>query len=80
MESGVRSLDRALGSVCRQIAYNYAVASDPKAFVKVTVNDELIKEALGNSKYDFKMHEKITKPGIAIVRIKINNFLGSRIH
>jgi hypothetical protein len=35
--------------------------------VKVTVDDELIKEALGNSKYDFKLNEKITKPGIAIV-------------
>ena len=35
--------------------------------MKVTVDDELIKEALGNSKYDFKLNEKITKPGIAIV-------------
>jgi ATP-dependent Lon protease len=70
MESGVRSLDRAIGGVCRQIAYNYAVSEDPKTFVKVTVNDELIREALGNSKFDFKMNEKITKPGIAIVRIK----------
>jgi ATP-dependent Lon protease len=34
--------------------------------MKVTVDDELIKEALGNSKYDFKLNEKITKPGIAI--------------
>lgn len=67
MESGVRSLDRAISAVCRQIAYNYAVSPDQKAFSKVTVDDELIKEALGNSKYDFKLNEKITKPGIAIV-------------
>jgi hypothetical protein len=71
MESGVRSLDRAIGSVCRQVAYNYAVSADMKTFQKVTVDDELIKEALGNSKYDFKLNEKITKPGIAIVRIFI---------
>jgi len=31
------------------------------------VNDELIKEALGNEKYDFTMEERITRPGIAIV-------------
>ena len=67
MESGVRSLDRAIGSVCRQIAYNYVITPDQKTFAKVVVDDELIKEALGNSKFDFKMHEKITKPGIAIV-------------
>jgi len=41
---------------------------------KVTVDDELIKEALGNSKYDFKLNEKITKPGIAIVS-KITSFI-----
>ena len=77
----MRSLDRAIGSVCRQIAYNYAISTDPKAFAKVIVNDELIKEALGNSKYDFKMHEKITKPGIAIVRyFIINCILGSSVH
>lgn len=69
MESGVRSLDRAIGAVCRQVAYNYAISADMKAFSKVTVDDELIKEALGNSKFDFKLNEKITKPGIAIVRI-----------
>lgn len=67
MESGVRSLDRSVGAVCRQVAYNYVVCPDQKTFVKVIVNDELIKEALGNSKYDFKLNEKITKPGIAIV-------------
>lgn len=66
MESGVRGLDRAIGSVCRQIAYNYVITTDTKTFAKVTVDDDLIKEALGNSKFDFKMHEKITKPGIAI--------------
>ena len=48
MESGVRSLDRAIGGVCRQIAYNYAIAEDPKAFIKVTVSDDLIREALGS--------------------------------
>jgi ATP-dependent Lon protease len=81
MESGVRSLDRAIGAVCRQIAYNYVISTDPKNFIKVIVSDELIKEALGNSKYDFKMNEKITKPGIAIVSFVFVIFrLGSSIH
>jgi len=67
MESGVRSLDRAIGAVCRSVAYNYAICSDQKAFKKVVVDDELIKEALGNPKFDFNLNERITKPGIAIV-------------
>lgn len=38
-----------------------------KTFPKVTVDDDLVKEALGNPKFDFKLNERITKPGIAIV-------------
>lgn len=29
MESGVRNLERALGSVCRIVAYRYAVDKEP---------------------------------------------------
>lgn len=53
--------------MCRAVAYNFAIAPDAKAFAKVTVDDELIREALGNAKFDFKMDERITKPGNAIV-------------
>ena len=67
MESGVRNLDRAIGSVCRTIAYQYAISKDPKSFKKVTVDDDIIKDALGNPKFDFKLNERITRPGIAIV-------------
>ena len=49
------------------MAYQYAISKDPKSFLKVKVNDSLIIEALGNPKFDFKMSERITKPGIAIV-------------
>lgn len=67
MESGVRNLDRAIGAVCREVAYNYSIfTEDVKTFKKVVVNDEIIREALGNPKFDFKMNERITKPGIAI--------------
>lgn len=31
-ESGVRNLERAIGSVCRQVAYDYAVCSDQSQF------------------------------------------------
>jgi len=55
--------------VCRAVAYNFAIAPDAKEFVKVTVDDELIREALGNAKFDFKMDERITKPGNAIVSV-----------
>lgn len=32
MESGVRNLERQVGSVCRTVAYDYVVAADPKLF------------------------------------------------
>ena len=66
MESGVRNLERAIGSVCRVVAYKYAVAEKPEAFVKVVVDNAIIQEALGNKKVDSMLHEKITKPGVAI--------------
>ena len=32
MESGVRNLERAVGSVCRIVAFKYAVAKEPELF------------------------------------------------
>lgn len=32
MESGVRNLERAIGSVCRIVAYKYAVSKEPEMF------------------------------------------------
>jgi ATP-dependent Lon protease len=67
MESGVRNLDRAIGAICRTVAYEYAIAKDPKEFKQVVVNEAIIREALGNPRFDFKLNERITRPGIAIV-------------
>lgn len=53
--------------MCRQVAYNYAISKDQPSFKMVTVDDDLVKEALGNPKYDFHLNERITRPGIAIV-------------
>lgn len=52
-ESGVRNLERSIGSVCRSVAYEYAICKDPSKFQPVKVTDSLIEEALGNRKYDF---------------------------
>ena len=65
-ESGVRNLERAIGSICRVVAYRYAVAEDPENFEKVIVDNSIIQEALGNKKIDTVLHERITKPGVAI--------------
>jgi hypothetical protein len=43
------------------------MSKTPDTFQKILVDDALIKEALGNSKYDFSLEERITRPGIAIV-------------
>ena len=66
MESGVRNLERAIGSVCRIVAYRYAVDKEPSLFQKITVDNEIIQEALGNQKIDTILHENITRPGVAI--------------
>ena len=66
MESGVRNLERAIGSICRVVAYRYAISKDPENFEKVVVDNSIIEEALGNKKIDSLLHERITKPGVAI--------------
>jgi ATP-dependent Lon protease len=66
MESGVRNLERAVGSLCRTVAYRYATSTDMEHFKKVLVDDDIIKEALGNPKFDFNLNERVTRPGIAI--------------
>lgn len=80
MESGVRNLDRAIGAICRSVAYEYAVAKDPKQFKQVLVDEARIKEALGNPRFDFKLNERITRPGIAIVRLSTHDFVGPGVH
>ena len=66
MESGVRNLERAIGSVARAVAYEYAVSKDPESFEKVTVDNAIIQDALGNTKVDTYLHERITRPGVAV--------------
>ena len=64
-ESGVRNLERALGSVCRVVAYDYAISKDRDSFILRQVDDELIEKALGTQRIDNLMNERITKPGCA---------------
>ena len=42
MESGVRNLERAIGSICRVVAYRYAISKEPESFEKVTVDNSHI--------------------------------------
>lgn len=66
MESGVRNLERAIGSVCRTVAYQYAICKDRTKFEKIAVDEELIMKALGSPKFDFLINKKITRPGVAV--------------
>lgn len=66
MESGVRNLERSIGSICRTVAYKYAVSENPDSFEKVVVDNSIIEDALGNKKIDTYLNERITKPGVAI--------------
>lgn len=42
MESGVRNLERAVGSVCRVVAYKFAVCKEPDSFQTVVVDSNTI--------------------------------------
>lgn len=54
-ESGVRNLERAIGSVCRQVAYEYAICKNTSDFSKVEINSEQVEEALGNKKFNHNL-------------------------
>lgn len=60
-ESGVRSLEREIGSVCRGVAAKIAKGED-KPF-KVGVNE--VDEYLGKRKYFSEVAERTTVPGVA---------------
>ncbi len=61
-ESGVRSLDRQIGKVCRKIAKKVAMGEeyDPK------ITKETIKELLGPSRFSRDKFTKIYIPGVVI--------------
>lgn len=64
--SGVRNLEREIGSVCRAKAVEYADAQDSRVLEKynpnLTVQD--IEEILGIEKFDEEIAEKTSRPGI----------------
>ncbi|TWU76577.1 hypothetical protein ED733_007964 [Metarhizium rileyi] len=65
-ESGVRNLEREIGSVCRAKAVEYAEARDGGSMDKykplLTVED--IETILGIERYEEEIAEKISRPGI----------------
>jgi len=65
-ESGVRTLERSIGSVCRAVAYDYAICEDTSTFKQVHVSKPLVEDALGTRKFDHHLNERIMRPGVAI--------------
>ena len=65
-ESGVRNLERSIGSICRAVAYKVAISEDAAQFSKVDVSEKLIEEALGQKKFEHLLQERIMQPGVAI--------------
>lgn len=61
-ESGVRTLERQIGSVCRGVAAKVASGKTGKQF-KVGVNE--VQEYLGKRKYFSEVAERTTVPGVA---------------
>jgi ATP-dependent Lon protease len=61
-ESGVRSLDRTIGAILRNVAKKVAM----QEAYSTEMQTDLIKEALGPEKYDHDMYSKVTVPGVAV--------------
>jgi len=61
-ESGVRSLNREVGSVMRHAAKNVAM----EAVYEVTVKPEHLAKILGPTKYDAEVYQEQQAPGVAI--------------
>jgi len=62
-ENGVWELERKIGGVCWNVAYQYAISEDKSKFKKRVVDEKLIKEALGGQVYDRDSSKKIQRPG-----------------
>ncbi|KAI9736425.1 MAG: hypothetical protein M1818_006159 [Claussenomyces sp. TS43310] len=65
-ESGVRNLEREIGSVCRAKAVEYSNAKDGGTLEKYNpdLTVEEVEEILGIEKYDEEIAEKTSRPGI----------------
>ena len=65
-ESGVRSLEREIGSVCRYKAVQYADAKDASDLgrYKPEVSVDELEEILGIERFDEEIAEKQSRPGI----------------
>jgi ATP-dependent Lon protease len=61
-ESGVRNLERQIGSVLRKVARQL---SEGSANVPVTVTSAFVREALGRARFYNEARERIDQPGVA---------------
>ena len=64
-ESGVRELERLIGSICRYYASKFAKEElDSESCVSVKVED--LQKILGSSKHEVEPNERLERPGVAI--------------
>lgn len=65
-ESGVRNLEREIGSVCRAKAVEFSEAKDSNKLdsYKPTVDVADLENILGIEKYDLEIAERSMKPGV----------------
>lgn len=65
-ESGVRNLEREIGSVCRAKAVEFSEAKDASHLdkYKAVVDVEDLEDILGIEKYDLEIAERSMKPGV----------------
>ena len=61
-ESGVRNLDRALAKVMRKVAKDVAMGDE----YKKTINQEIVHELMGPSRFKPEVYDEAAAPGVAI--------------
>jgi len=61
MESGVRQLEREIGTICRKVAVKVLKSDSPK---KIKISVSSVNKYLGKEKYDFTKKEKTNQIGV----------------
>ncbi len=63
-EAGLRNLERAIGAVCRKIAYKVAAGKVTKGVTRIT--PKMVETLLGPETYHSEMAQRMGIPGVAI--------------
>ena len=68
-EAGVRCLEREIASLCRTVAVKIAESKQlqtPGIIVPITITPDMLKDMMGERKYEHEVSERLNRPGVAV--------------